>query len=199
MRTFKTFDYIFITGVTGSGKSTLLQELLDTYSDIELLQKYTTRPMRDDEATIPKKRMEYNFIKEEDSIFLEKMLDISVLNTYNTVHGSWKYALPKYNKPKEDITYVQALGAGDITDILKGGHFPKNALLLNITVNEKSLLDKLSGRMDEEECLRRYKDDCSLYGIESRNTVSNIDDPFWKEKFLSSFQMYSQMKQTLTT
>ena len=187
MRSFKTFDYIFITGVTGSGKSTLLQELLDTYNDVELLQKYTTRPMREEEKRIQKKRMEYQFIKEEDSIFLENMMDISVLTKYETVNGIWKYALPKYNKPREDITYIQVLGAGDILEILKGGHFPKNALLLNITVNEKAILEKLSNRMDEEESMRRYKDDCILYGIESKDTVGTRDDPFWNERISKYF------------
>lgn len=187
MRTFKTFDYIFITGVTGSGKSTLLQELLDTYSDVELLQKYTTRPMREEEKLIPKKRMEYQFIKEEDSVFLENMVDTSVLTTYETANGTWKYALPKYDKPREDVTYVQVLGAGDIIEIFKGVHFPKNALLLNITVNEKSVLETLSKRMDEEESMRRYKDDCALYGIQSRQTVSTVDDPFWNERIAKFF------------
>ena len=81
MRTFKTFDYIFITGVTGTGKSTLLQEILDTYSDVELLQKYTTRDMREDEKTIPKKRLEYNFITEENATFLDNILELSLVNT----------------------------------------------------------------------------------------------------------------------
>lgn len=187
MRTFKTFDYIFITGVTGSGKSTLLQELLDTYNDVELLQKYTTRPMREEEKLIPKKRMEYQFIKEEDSIFLENMMDISVLTEYETVNGIWKYALPKYDKPIEDVTYVQVLGAGDIMEIFKGDHFPKNALLLNIVINEKAVLEKLSKRMDEEESMRRYKDDCILYGMTPKQTVYTESDPFWEERISKYF------------
>lgn len=176
MRTFKTFDYIFITGVTGCGKSTLLQEILDTCGDVELLQKYTTRPMRDNEKSIQKKRMEYQFINEDDVIHLKNMLELSIVNTYNTANGPYVYAFPKYNKPREDITYIQVLGAGDITSIMEQGEFPENSLLINITVNEKSVLEKLFARKDDDESLRRYNSDCLEYGImrESRE-----EDPFW--------------------
>lgn len=178
MRTFKTFDYIFITGVTGCGKSTLLQEILDTCKDVKLLQKYTTRPMREEERIIPKKRMEYQFISEEDVIHLKNMLDLSIINTYNTANGPYVYAFPKYNKPREDVTYVQVLGAGDITAIMENGEFPENSLLINITVNEKSVLEKLSSRMDTDESLRRYNSDCEEYGITKE---SGDDDPFWSK------------------
>lgn len=165
MRTFKTFDYIFITGVTGTGKSTLLQEILDTYSDVELLQKYTTRDMREDEKTIPKKRLEYNFITEENTTFLDNILELSLVNTYHTANGDHLYAFPKYNNPKEDVTYIQVLGADDIIAIMDKGEFPENALLINITTDKKSVLQKLSKRMDDEESERRYQSDCNNFGI----------------------------------
>jgi ribose 1,5-bisphosphokinase PhnN len=88
---------IFVSGLTGAGKTTLVRSAVSNIKNLEILQTYTTRPMRDGEEN----SCEYVFVDEAEYA----QLKASSNNWDETTYSGYKYAA-------DASKYIQDLANG---------------------------------------------------------------------------------------
>lgn len=150
-----------ISGKSGTGKDSVLKHIVEN-TNIRQIIRYTDRPKRPGEVY----GSEYYFLSKEEMQEKIDKNEFTVLESFNTAHGIWRYGTDLDSVINSNHSYIMTVSLHDSIDLMKwilANGIPYRWLYLSVEDGDRAIRlfsrELMKDPLEFEEYARRWNSD----------------------------------------